>query len=43
MPRPRLESITPIDTTIDRYMNREWTRDELGADAEAKAASLDRI
>jgi hypothetical protein len=30
-----------MDTTIYRYMNREWTRDELRADAEAEAAGLD--
>jgi hypothetical protein len=32
---------TPVDTTIYHYMNREWTRDKLRADAEAEAAGLD--
>ena len=32
---------TPLDTTIYRYMDREWTRDELRADVEAEAAGLD--
>ena len=32
-----------MDTTIYRYLNMEWTRAELRADAEAKAAGLDRI
>jgi hypothetical protein len=41
MARPRPESITPMDTTIYRYFNREWTRDELRADSEAAAAGLD--
>ena len=26
-----------MDTTVYRYMDREWTRDELRADAEAEA------